>query len=137
MGATTAGMPCTIGARELLVLPLTVKKIDELDNWIRVQFLRSIREAADGDQIMIATGMHEMMGYSFFTRRGSKFLASVQGIAKLVSLSTGLDYDKSRELITLDVDLTAFHDTFSFLNGLKAKLKSGGEDSPDPKMEAG
>lgn len=124
MSITTALTPCRIGEKEYQLRPLTIKQIDELDHWMQIKFLRSVREAAEGDEDMLRFGMHEMVRYSFFTKAGARFLSSIPGVSKMISISANLSYEEARELVTRDVDLAEFESVFASINGLSKKEES-------------
>ena len=109
--------------------PLTVRQIEEIDNWMRVKFLRSVREAADGDQEMLATGMAEMVKYSYFTSQGTAYLSSMFGIAKVISLATDMSFDDAVDLLKVNYDLSSFNTTFRMLNGSDSSEEGGGKKS--------
>jgi len=131
MGISAASAEFTLGDETLTMKPLTMKQIEEINNWMQIKFLRSIRDAAEGDQEMIATGMEEMTKYNYFTKRGSAYLSTMSGIAKMLSITTSLSYDEALDRLTSNINLTSFNDVFKLLNGGGKKGKSS-----DPKLAA-
>lgn len=117
MGITRATAECTVGGEALTIHPLTVKNIEEINNWMRVRFLRSVRESANGDQDVIALGMQEMLKLSFFSRVGQRCLTSLDGIAKVLAVSADLNYEYAMDLIRVDFNMDSFNTAFRLLNG--------------------
>jgi len=121
MGITSATADITVGGRTLEMRPLTVRDIEVVDNWLRVKFMRAIREAADGDEQTLAVGMGEMLKISYYNAAGNKVLATVTGIAKIISITTAATYDEALDLIGEGTGMSSFHDAFFMLNSTNGK----------------
>jgi len=130
MGITTAEMPCEIAGTSYMLHPLSLKEIEELDHWMQARFLRSVL-AASKDEVVIKIAMQEMCKLSFFSREGAKQLATVEGVAKLFSLSASLSYEEARDVINPRNDVVPFNIVFAKLNGL-GRESEGETKSSDP-----
>ena len=93
---------------ELLIhlRPLTDRDISELDEWVRAQYLKTVRESlrdADDDERakeMTAASL-TALGLSWMSGPGASMIATVDGMAKLVhqSVEEDISYESLRKLM--------------------------------------
>lgn len=132
-------VPITLNGTEYRFSPLTFNDIEELDNWVRHEYMRRVLSAMPED----ATKVDKEMAFSIAQARvvditwlsgtGAKLIASVKGMVKIAQLSLQkrnpeLTSDKLREIILADSE--AFSKMSEALRESAGPLKSFQDKAP-------
>jgi len=112
-----------------LVSPLSDKDIEELNEWVRSEYISMVRRSGASPEEM-GVAFNEAAGIQWMSGVGSKMMASVNGMARLVyqgclKKHPNISYEKLRELLFHPDNLEKTRQVFERLNGVDAKGKKG------------
>jgi hypothetical protein len=108
-----APKPVTLGGKEYRFSPLTLIDIEELDNWVRKEYMTRVYSAIpddatdkDRDQAM-RIAQDKAVNLTWLSGQGAVFIASHRGMTKIAQLSLSkthpeLTVEKLRDLLASD-----------------------------------
>ena len=106
-------VPITLNGTEYRFSPLTFNDIEELDNWVRHEYMRRVLSAMPEDatkadkEMAFSIAQARVVDITWLSGTGAKLIASVKGMVKIAQLSLQkrnpeLTSDKLREIILAD-----------------------------------
>lgn len=106
-------VPITLNGTEYRFSPLTFNDIEELDNWVRHEYMRRVIhvipvDASKADKEMaMGIAQSRVVELTWLSGTGAKLIASVKGMTKIAQLSLQkrhpeLTDDKMREILLTD-----------------------------------
>ena len=106
-------VPITLNGTEYRFSPLTFNDIEELDNWVRHEYMRRVLSAMPEDatkadkEMAFSIAQARVVDITWLSGAGAKLIASVKGMVKIAQLSLQkrnpeLTSDRLREIILAD-----------------------------------
>ena len=106
-------VPITLNCTEYRFSPLTFNDIEELDNWVRHEYMRRVLSAMPEDatkadkEMAFSIAQARVVDITWLSGAGAKLIASVKGMVKIAQLSLQkrnpeLTSDRLREIILAD-----------------------------------
>lgn len=133
---TAAPHPITLSGKEYSIKPLTDENFDELDLWIRGQFIKNAKAADDPDVTKIA--IKESAYINWRSEDGQAILNTPKGLTKLLHLSMirvhpNLEESQCRKWLNEEENLSAFLEVFSQCNFGVSTLEDDDDDDDGKK----
>lgn len=123
-----ASAPITFAdGTELLMSPLSDRDIEELNEWVRAEFIKMVRNSLPTDcpndkyQLEMTLAFSHAVTLSWMSGAGSKFMSTPNGIARLVYQSVlkrqpTITFEKVRELMYSPENIKRSTEIFEQLN---------------------
>lgn len=125
--ATSAPIPLRIGSEEFYVSKLSIKDVEELDNWVKGKYITAARQSFTDDMSrddraeLLDAAMRVAATLSFTSPQGLRLFATLQGVAKLFEVSVrerapDMNYQRACEILMAPDALEGFQLCFDELN---------------------
>lgn len=106
-------VPITLNGEEYRFSPLTFGDIEELDNWVRHEYMRRVKSALDistdveDRRLAMTIAQAKLVDLTWLSGAGAKLISSLNGMLKIAQLSLmkhnpSLTEGKLREIILAD-----------------------------------